>query len=99
MLSIPLTAVPSQTLNAVLGTQSCTINVYTLTTGLFIDVFVSGLPIIAGVLCLNQARIVRDKYLGFIGDLAFTDTQGTGDPDYTGLGSRYVLVYLEASDL
>ncbi|MCP1257899.1 phage baseplate plug family protein [Acetobacter lambici] len=29
------------------------------------------------------------------GDLAFADTQGTQDPDYTGLGSRFVLVYAE----
>jgi hypothetical protein len=43
--------------------------------------------------------MVRETYLGFIGDLSFTDTQGTSDPVYTGLGSRFVLLYLEASDL
>jgi hypothetical protein len=99
MLSIPLTSVPSQTLNAVLGGQNCTLNVYTLSTGLFIDVIVNGAPILSGALCLNQVRVIRDKYLGFIGDLAFFDTQGVNDPDYTGLGGRYVLLYLEASDL
>jgi hypothetical protein len=36
---------------------------------------------------------VRDEYLGFIGDLAFFDTQGMTDPDWTGLGSRYILGY------
>jgi len=99
MQSIPLTAVPSQTFNAVLGGQNCTLNIYTLSTGLFMDVLISGIAVISGVLCLNRVRIVRDAYLGFIGDLAFTDTQGANDPDYTGLGTRYVLLYLEASDL
>ena len=99
MLAIPLLAVPSQTANILLGGQNCTLNVYTLSTGLFMDVLVNGLPIITGVLCVNQVRVVRDAYLGFVGDLAFSDTQGSNDPDYTGLDSRYALVYLEASDL
>ena len=99
MQTLPLTASPSQTLNAVLGNQNCTLNVYTLSMGLFIDVLINGNAVISGVLCLNQVRIVRDEYLGFLGDLVFTDTQGTNDPDYTGLGSRYQLIYLEASDL
>ena len=99
MLSIPLSAVASQTVNTVLGGQNVTLNVYTLSTGLFMDVLVNGIAIITGVLCLNQVRVVRDAYLGFIGDLAFSDTQGSNDPDYTGLDSRYALIYLEASDL
>lgn len=99
MQTVPLTAMPSQTLNAVLGNQNCTLNVYTLSTGLFIDVLINGIAVISGVLCLNQVRTVRDAYLGFVGDLIFTDTQGTNDPDYTGLGSRYQLIYLEADDL
>jgi len=68
--------------------------------GLFIDVFVNNQLIIGGVICENLNRIVRDSYLGFIGDLIFYDTtKGGNDPDYTGLGSRYLLVYLEQSDL
>jgi len=99
MLSIPLTPVPSQTLNSVLSGQNCTLNIYTLSTGLFMDVLINGISIVSGVLCVNRSRIVRNAYLGFIGDLVFTDTQGTNDPDYTGLGTRYALIYLEASDL
>ena len=39
------------------------------------------------------------SYLGFVGDLMFSDTQGTSDPSSPGLGTRYLLMYIEASDL
>src|SRR5574337_2084133 len=99
MQLIPLKAVPSQKLNVTLGGQYCTINLYTLATGLFLDLLVNDAPILQGVRCLNNDRIVREPYLGFVGDLGFSDTQGASDPVYTGLGSRYQLLYLEASDL
>jgi len=51
------------------------------------------------VLALNLNVIVRSVYFGFIGDLAFYDTQGTSDPVSTGLGSRYVLEYFAPSEL
>jgi hypothetical protein len=51
-------------------------------------------------ICLNETRVLLDcQYQGFEGDFAFVDTQGSDDPVYTGLGSRFVLVYLEAADI
>lgn len=99
MLLIPLDAVPSQTVDIVLNNQVCTISVYQKSTGLFLDLSVNNALIIGGVLCENANRIVRSAYLGFIGDLAFLDTQGSTDPVYTGFGSRYELLYLEPADL
>lgn len=99
MLQIPLNATPSQKLNITLGGQYCTIQLQTLSTGLFLSLFVNDLPIVQGFQCVNQCLLVRESYLGFIGDLAFTDTQGDSDPVYTGLGSRFLLLYLEQSDL
>lgn len=49
--------------------------------------------IITGVICQDRNRIVRNGYLGFVGDLAFVDTQGTSDPEIATLGSRYLLTY------
>ena len=60
---------------------------------LFMDVLVNGVLIIGGVLCLNQNLIVRNAYLGFVGDLSFVDTIGQDDPVYTGLGTRWLLTY------
>jgi hypothetical protein len=99
MRTIPLAATPSQTLSVLLGGQNCQINVYQKTTGLYVDLSVNNTPLVQGSIARNAVQIVRHPYLGFIGDLAFLDTQGTSDPDYTGLGSRYQFVYLDASDL
>lgn len=99
MLTIPLQAIPSQVVNATLGGQSCQIAVYQRSTGLFCDVSAAGVQVIGGVVCQNMNRIVRDRYRGFLGDVLFIDTQGSSDPDYTGLGGRFAFVYLEASDL
>ncbi len=99
MLQIPIVATPSQTLNVTLGGQQCLINIYQKSTGLFLDLSVANVSIINAKICQDRVALVRHPYLGFIGDLAFCDTQGVTDPVYTGLGSRYALIYLEASDL
>lgn len=99
MQIVPLQATASQTIACQLNGQDCQLNVYQKFYGLFMDVYVSGTLIIGGVLCENLNRIVRSLYLGFSGDFAFIDTQGTLDPYYTSLGSRYQLLYLLPSDL
>jgi hypothetical protein len=99
MKTIPISATPSQKLSSVLGGQNCQLKVYQKTTGLYVDVYVNNAPIVQGAIARDRVRIVRHAYLGFVGDLAFVDTQGTSDPISTGLGSRYSLIYLEASDL
>jgi hypothetical protein len=99
MLIVPVQAVPNQTLSVLLANQVCQITLRTRFYGLFMDVSVNDKPVVHGVICLNWNRIVRSAYLGFVGDLAFWDTQGSDDPAYTGLGSRYLLYYLEKSDL
>lgn len=101
MQIVPLQAVPSQTLTINLANQICTIDVYQKLSGLYMNLYIEGQtdPVIGGVLCENLNRIVRDLYLGFVGDFCFIDSQGTSDPTYDGLGTRYNLAYLEASDL
>ena len=99
MQTIPLIATPSQTLKVSLNGQSCQINVYQKSTGLFVDLLVNSALIIGGVLAENANRIVRSLYLGFQGDMVFVDTAGTSDPVYTGLGTRWILLYLSPSDL
>jgi hypothetical protein len=94
MQVIPLQDIPSQSLNVQLAGQNCNINIYQNDYGLFFDVFVNSVLIIGGVVCQDRNRIVRDYYLGFLGDLTFVDLNGTNDPTSPGLGSRYVLCYL-----
>ncbi len=99
MQVVPTQVLPSQTINIVLNNQICQINLYQKFYGLFADLYVDSVLVIGGVLALNLVRIVRDTYLGFSGDLVFTDLQGDQQPYYTGLGTRYIFVYLEPDDL
>jgi hypothetical protein len=104
MQIVPLQPVPNQTSQIVLASQNCQLNVYQAPAGIFMDVLVNDEPIVTGVICQNKNRIVRSLYLGFSGDLVFQDLQpdpvlGPQDPSYSGLGSRFQLVYLSATDL
>lgn len=46
----------------------------------FLDLYVNDALVVGGVICLNGTRIVRDAYLGFVGDLAILDTEGNLTP-------------------
>lgn len=98
-LMVQLQPIANQTLQVQLNGQACTVAVQQSNYGLFLTLSVGLEPIINSVLCLNLVRIVRDAYLGFLGDLVFVDTQGSSDPVYTGLGSRWQLIYLSPTDL
>lgn len=93
---VPVAAVASQVLAVTLGAQPCRIDVYQKSTGLYLDLYVADRPVVVGVLCRDRNVVVIDAYRGFTGDLTFYDTQGTSDPFYTGLGTRYQLVWLSA---
>lgn len=99
MLIVPVQAVPNQTFAIQLANQSCQITLTTRFFGLFFDLSVSNTPVRSGVICQNITRLIRYRYLGFTGDLWFYDTQGSTDPVYTGLGSRYLFQYWEAADV
>lgn len=90
---IPINAVAAQQFTIQLGNQNCDISIYQKNTGLFFDMVVNDNPCVNSVICLNLVGLIREAYYGFIGQLAFVDTKGATDPDYTGLGSRYILVY------
>ncbi len=96
MQIIPLLQEDSQSLSVVLAQQNCKLNIYQKSMGLFLDLLVNGSPIIQTKICRDRVKLVRYPYLGFIGDLCFMDTEGVDDPQSTGLGSRWVLMYLEA---
>lgn len=91
---IPIDALPSQVLAVQLGEQPCRIDIYQRTTGLFLDLYVADRAIVTGVVCRDRAIMVIDAYRGFVGDLTFYDTQGTADPQYDGLGTRWQLLWV-----
>lgn len=99
MRIIPVKAVPSQTLGVLLNSQNTTLNIYQKFYGLFINVLVNDVLVIGGIVCEDRNRIVRSEYLGYDGDFSFFDTEGKHDPDYTGLGERYLLAYMTEDEL
>jgi hypothetical protein len=94
MQVIPLQPVPSQLLQVVLGGQACQIAVYLRGAYIYVDVANISIAVIAR----DVVPLVPTTYLGFVGNLIFTDTQGTSDPTFDGLGTRYQLVYLTAAE-
>lgn len=91
---IPVQPVPSQTFQATLGTQNCSITLQWMSTGLFASLSINGVPIISGKQCVDRVNLIRAAYLGFKGWIYFVDSTGKGcNPNYNGLGSRYLLVY------
>jgi len=93
MLQIPLQAVPSQFTKVVLGDQNFQILLQQKEQGLFVDVNVNGADVVTSVIARDNDDILCRKYTGVIGSLKFYDLQGQTDPHYSGLNSRYVLMY------
>lgn len=98
MQQIALQPVPSQQLQVVLGGQNCQIAVYMLGELIYVDLNSNGADISTAVIARDVVPLVPTAYLGFVGNLIFTDTQGTSDPTFDGLGARYQLVYLTAAE-
>ena len=98
MQTVPLQPVPSQSTKVVLGGQNCQILIYQKPQGCFVDINADGVDIVVGIIGRDAVPLVCREYTGFIGNLLFIDTQGSSDPSYDGLGSRFNLVYLTAEE-
>lgn len=94
MLEIPLQPIPAQRLQVVLDGQNCTLALYSRGGRMYADLDVSSDVVFRGAICRYGADIVQSPTLRFSGSLHFYDTQGTQDPEYAGLGSRFILLYL-----
>lgn len=88
---------PAQTLVTQLGGKSIGVTLAQKATGLFADISMNGLPVVAGALCRDAVPLVNAAHLGFPGDLALFDMKGNSDPDFTGLGSRFKLLWASAT--
>jgi hypothetical protein len=99
-LTIPIQAVPSQIILCVLSNQNVQIAIYLKAGNLFVDINSNGVDMCVGCLALNGVPLdACNSWDGFQGNLYLIDTQGLEDPIYTGLGSRWLLVYLSAAEV
>ncbi|EAA8256840.1 hypothetical protein AH633_002520 [Salmonella enterica subsp. enterica] len=99
MQTISIEPKKSQTLSINLAGQLCVIRLIQRESFMYMDLTANGNPIMQGVPCLYGNKMVGYSYLGFKGDLVFIDNDGQNDPFYEGLGSRYILYYIEENEL
>ena len=99
MQVIPLQPLPNQTVQVQLSNQAVQLNLFQNAYGFFMDVLLAGSPVIEGQPCQNLNLIVRWQYLGFVGDFAWLDVQGSEDPVFNQLGTRFILLYLDETDI
>ncbi|MEY0595425.1 hypothetical protein AB7309_19125 [Providencia manganoxydans] len=83
---IPLSAVPNQVLTVTLEQNTYEITLETRLDNLFATVKQNGEYLVCNRICRNLTYICRW--------LLFMDVTGNTDPVYTGLNSRYKLVWL-----
>lgn len=99
MMRVPLQPVPNQTLAVTLARQPAQIALRQNGDNVYFTLLLNGTPIVRTRIVRNQQRLLLDAgYRGFKGDFVFNDMQGTDDPVYTGLGSRFVLYYLAVGE-
>lgn len=93
--TIPIMDVPSQKLTVNLGGQITDIALTMRLGNLYADVSSNGREVINGRVCLNQEPLIREFFREFEGELYFEDLQGEDSPVFGGLGSRFLLRWIE----
>lgn len=84
----------SQQFSANLSEQPCTIKVHQRGSDVYVDLYVNGEAVVLGALARDRVGLTRHLHLPFKGELLFVDTHGSIDPQYTGFGERWQLLYL-----
>ncbi|QCE34702.1 hypothetical protein FAI40_04680 [Acetobacteraceae bacterium] len=90
---IPLSPLPNQIFTLQLQNHLLKLHLYQRTYGLFLDLWIDNVLTLAGRLCLNNTFLLQDKAAPLNGDFIFIDSEGSEDPDYTELGSRFKLYF------
>lgn len=103
MQEIPLRATGNQTLQVVLEGQNCSLRLYTrsLSDGvetLFCDLSIDQDPVFYGCPCLDGLPMPLYAWLGMTGQLVFIDMEGDEAPRWSGLGSRWKLLYMSPAE-
>lgn len=103
MQEIPLRATGNQTLQVVLEGQNCSLRLYTrnLSDGvetLFCDLSIDQDPVFYGCPCLDGLPMPLYAWLGMTGQLVFVDMEGDEAPRWSGLGSRWKLLYMSPAE-
>lgn len=94
MYTIPLQPVPNQSFSVVLDDQNCRINIRQMGSALFLSLTADDVDVCKTHICQNREQIPAWSTNLFKGKLVFADQDGKNHPEYSELGTRYVLCYL-----
>lgn len=98
MQTIPIQAVANQIVKIVLDGQNCQILIAQRNENIFVDVNVNGVDLVCNALARDSVPIICREYVGFSGQLMFIDSSAADDPQFSGFGTRWFLVYLSESE-
>ncbi len=99
MQQLQLAPVPTQRLQVTLAGQPCDVEIRSNGDALYLSLWLNNAPVMLTKICRDrQLMLTGSRYHGFAGDLLFIDNQGAADPRWSGLGTRYVLVYITAAE-
>jgi len=88
LMVIPIQPIPNQSVSFVMNEISYTVDIDSIRDGLYVSVFQAGAYVLR-----NRALL---SYAPFGFGLQLVDTEGTEDPEYSGLGTRWLLMgYVE----
>jgi len=94
-MEIPLSAIPFQRVSCVINARSVEIEVRQQGSSLFTSVVVDGVQITRSTRAVNGGELFPWTFQNRPADIRWTDTQGDDDPQFEGLGSRWLLAYEE----
>lgn len=92
-LQIPVQAIASQIIAVSINSQNCSITLRELNGRQYFSLSLNGASICDNVLMQSHSSIINAAYMGFIGEFLVLDLSGADAPNYTGWGSRWILVY------
>lgn len=98
MVLINLRPLPAQRFSVVLNGQNCVIDLYLSGEKMYIDLAVNDTTVLHGAICHDRQNIIRFQN-AFKGALAFVDSDGAEDPEYSGLGDRWNLYYFTPEEM
>lgn len=91
--NVPLDALPNQNFTLEMDGKDVELEFLTRGPFLYANIKVDSQDKLNGIVCQNKCNLFLYPNIGINGKLYFEDTQGSLDPIYFGLGTRWILVY------
>lgn len=92
---IPLTAIPHQLVATIVNGQAVQIEVRQMGSSLYTSCMVDGVQINRNVRAVNHGEVLPWSDFRVGSQIEWVDTQGDDDPQFDGLGSRWLMCFDE----